>query len=228
MAVSEHDEVEIGIRSQQIPGQRTESFGALVASRVRWPAMPTFRAADHANQASGPIGVDLPEGGACWSAADHRLEGSVPPVSPTQAIAMGYVGSEPSHLGPDGPIEEFDANLVRQESPSPRIMISAQHSNPDPRIDEIRQHAEHREVTAQDHGVILEPEVEQITVYQEIIGDIRYPGEERHYCGLVVRWSRSKVGVGDDDTGPFHAAKYRVPLTNVKRSSGACSIYRER
>jgi hypothetical protein len=26
------------------------------------------------------------------------------------------------------------------------------------------------------------------------------------------------VSVGDDDTGPFHAAKYRVPLTNVKRS----------
>lgn len=225
MAVSEHDEVEIGIRSQQLPGQRTESLGALVASRVLWSAKPAFRAADHANQASGPIRVELPKGGTCRSAADHGLEGPVTPVAPTQAIAMGNIGPQPSHLGLDGSVEELDAYFVSQESPAPRIVVSAEHPNPDPRIDEIRQDAKHGEVPTQDHGIILEPEIEQITVDQEIIGDIRYPGEERHYCGFVVRWSRSKVGVGDDDTGPFHAAKYRVPRTNVKRSG---SIYYER
>ena len=77
------------------------------------------------------------------------------------------------------------------------------------------------EVTTQDHGVILKPEVEQIAVDQEVVGDIRDPGEEGQHRGLVVLRSRSQVRIGDDDTGPFHAAKYRVALTNVKRGSVA-------
>ena len=227
VAVSEHHEVEVRIGRQEIFCERPEPLGAPVAPRVVGPAVPALGAADHSNQPGGPIGMQLPKRSACRPAPDHGLEGAVPPVAPPKPIAVRNVGTEPSHLRPYRSVQEFDSDFVPQESPAPRIVVASQQPNSDARVDQVRKDSQHGEVPTQDHGVILEPEVEKVAVDQQVIGDIRDPGEERHHGRLVDGRSRPQMGVGDDDAGPFHAAKYRVALTNVKRASIA-SFYLSR
>ena len=100
-------------------------------------------------------------------------------------------------------------------------MVPAEHANPYPGIDKIGEHAQCPEVAAEYDRSVLEPEVEQVAVYQEVARDLGDLREEPDEGCLVLGRGRSEVRIRDDDRGPFHGAKYRVRLTNVKRFRAA-------
>jgi hypothetical protein len=96
-------------------------------------------------------------------------------------------------------------------------MITSHEADPDSGLDELYESPQHGEVSAENDGLVLEPEVEEIPVDQQIpaaVGDLLQELEERPF--ILLR-SGAQVGVGHDDgVGPFHGAKYRVRLPGVK------------
>lgn len=218
MAVSEDHQIETRVRSDEICGHLAEPLRSTVALRGISLAVPAFRAADEADCACGPIGVNLSEYRARRPTPDHRFESSVSPVPTSQSVSVRDIGSATTYLYAHGPVQELDTYFFGEKPASPRVMIAAQQPDPHARIDEVGEQSQYREMPAQDHGLILEPEIEEVSVDQEVVCLIGDSGQELHEGGLVGHGSCPEVRIGNDDTGPFHGAKYRVPLTNVKRS----------
>jgi len=218
MAVSEDHQIEIRVRGEETCGQLAEPLRSTVALRGVSLTVPAFRAAHEADHACGPIGVNLSEQGARRPTPDHRFEGSVSPVPTPHSVSVRDIGLATTYLYAHGPVQELDTYFFGEKPPSPRVVIAAQQPDPHARIDEVGEHSQYREMPAQDHGLILEPEIEQVSVDQEVFRLIGNSGQELHEGGLVGRGSCPEVRIGNDDGGSFHGAKYRVALTNVKRS----------
>ena len=109
--------------------------------------------------------------------------------------------------------EEFDAQILRKERPAPAIVIAAHERDRDAPGADLLQLGDRGKMFARDDGLILEPEIEEITCQNEVIaglGDLlekrveRCADGRRHLTQMRVRH--------DDHTSVFVRGRHGPSL----------------
>ncbi len=203
----EDHELDFGVSGEQLTGMCGQAIGSLVVMR-RLAPHPSGRRAHPTNQREREIGRREPEKGAESPGAGRGPEGAVGSFAAEQAVPVSDVGLPARELGVHEAVQQLDSDLVSQEAAGQSVVVSADESGPHAGLHDIGQPTEDREVAAEDDAPVLEPEVEQVSVDEQLRRPSGQRVEELEESSLAVGRNLPEVHIGDDDGGStVHARK---------------------
>ena len=97
------------------------------------------------------------------------------------------------------------SQLLPPERAPPTIVVAANDREADTGPPNTGERFERGEGGARDHGTVLEPELEEVAVDHQVVGDARYVIEKAVKCFLDFGWGEADVGIGDDEGDGRHA-----------------------
>ena len=204
--VSEHDEVDVLVSGQHLAGvlRKERSPGRFVPGPSR---LGPPRPAREPGEGEPEIGVDPPEESASQPAAGSPAQNPVAPVRGAESIPVRDVRTPPSDASPRRLGEDLDADFIAEETPPPRVVVSAHEQDPHATFHEPPQAGEHVELTARDHLTVFEPEVEQVAVDEKLVAPAVRLLEEGEKRARVFLGHGAEVDVGHDDGAFGHGPK---------------------
>ena len=138
---------------------------------------------------------------------------------------MGGERAAPSRceLEPVGRIPDVRVAIPKAEPPA--VVVTAYHQDGRAPIQRSQRRRHPESVAGQDASV-RKPELEQIAVHEQRVGEGRHKVEKFEERGFGRRWGVSEVGIGDDDEslswhGPKHA---EVEMGEQPASEPICDV----
>ena len=128
-----------------------------------------------------------------------RWSGWSPEISTTQPIAMRQQRAEAGELHHDRLIVEIDADLIAQHATAPPVVVAPHHGDAHAAVDDFPEELEHGVVPLSVPPPVFEPEIEEITVQDDVRGGgggLFQPAEKRL---LLDHGGRAEVDVGGDE-----------------------------
>ncbi len=156
------------------------------------------------------------DGGGVTGDAVHETSA---PVLLGEPVAVGHERAPPRELHLGLPRIEGDSQVVNQEIAAPPIVVPADERDRNPATQQRMELGDCPEVTAGNHGAVLEPEIEQIPVDDERVSQVRDAVEKTMERGADRRGNLSEMSVGDDDDarGERHGPKLGTSAEARKR-----------
>ena len=96
------------------------------------------------------------------------------------------------------PHDVVDSHIVAQDLTAPAIVVAGDPQDLHSRVFQVGQRGERAKAASRNHRFPLEPEVEEIAIYDERSRFARQPAQERHERALDLRARDTQVRVGND------------------------------
>ena len=117
------------------------------------------------------------------------------------SVSMRYQGPQAGQLEFDGPRVELCAELFAPKRAAPAVVVAARERELDAGPPHCRERVQGGECRARYDGLVLEPELEEIPVYHQLITQVRHrPQKAVKRLGRLGRGC-AQVGVGEHDCG---------------------------
>ena len=198
--VPEDDELEIRMASQKIGGERGQTVCAPRFARVRSP-QPPRSGANPSDEWKGQVRRGQAEQRAEHAAPRGGPERSIGVLSLQQAVSVRHVGVPSGDLRAKRTVQELHADLLAEKAAGPAVVVSADEPRSHSGVHDIGEPAKNGEVAAKHDTPVLEPEIEQVTVDEQVLRPPGEPFEELEKRPLAVRRYLPDVHIGDDDGG---------------------------
>ena len=95
---------------------------------------------------------------------EDKAEHPVAQISRTQAVAMSQKGRTTLEIQNRGFLKELQPDFTPQVLAPPPVVVSTHHRHRDPRVHKGGQGSQHPGMPPGDHTLVLEPEVEQVSI----------------------------------------------------------------
>src|SRR2546423_7281804 len=128
--------------------------------------------------------------------AVHQRAG---PVLLGPSVAVHHERAAPAEVQLRFAAEKLDAQVLAKEAATPAVVVAAHERDGNAPCPNGLQFRDGREMFARDHGVVLEPKVEQVAREDQVIPRLRDLIEERVKGGADGRRHLTEVGVCDHD-----------------------------
>ena len=157
---------------------------------------------------SGPhVGVEPSEEEAGSRMPDEALKEPVCAVSRPQAIPVGKEGAVARQFHSDRRGVEKDSDLIREVGGAPPVVVPPYHPDANSGVHQARECPQKSGVSARDDGLVLEPEVEDVSVQYDFVGMFAGVGEPGPKGSLPLAGTGFQVDIAGnvDGTGAHDA-----------------------